>query len=107
MTAGPGTQRPAPSHERAPTTESPLHMPCPHDVPAVKRRHAPAPSHMPSKPHVVGSAFTHDEAWRGGAPDERNVHVPGFVPAHVLHDSVQAVLQQTPSTQKLLAHWPL
>jgi len=51
--------------------------------------------------------LTHAEAWRGGSPDETNVHVPGFAPAHVLHDSVQAVLQHTPSTQKLLAHWPL
>ncbi len=35
MTEGPGRQRPRPSHERAPTTASPSHIPLPHWVPAV------------------------------------------------------------------------
>jgi hypothetical protein len=100
MTSGPGRQRPAPSHERAPTTASPWHMPWPHCVPAVKRRQAPAPSHVPSQPHVVGSAAGQVEASRGFAPAERKVHVPIEPGAlQVLHDSVQAELQHRPSTQ--------
>jgi hypothetical protein len=68
-------------------------------------RHAPAPSHVPSSPHVVASAGAHVAAARGFMPADTNVHVPMAVGAeHVLHVSVQAVLQQTPSTQKLLVH---
>src|SRR5450432_1904430 len=101
ITVGPGRQRPRPSHERAPTTASASHMPLPHSVPAVYFRQAPAPSHVPSKPHVVGSAVVQPEIPRGGFPAEMNVHVP-IDSLHVLHDSVHAALQHRPSTQKLL-----
>jgi hypothetical protein len=73
-------------------------------VPATWRRQPPAPSHVPSKPHVDAAAATHAVASRGFVPATTKVHVPGDpAAAQVLHASVQAVLQQTPSTQKLLA----
>ena len=112
---GPGLQRPAPSHANAPTTASPEQVPFLQMVPATKRRQAPAPSQVPSKPHVEGSADAHAVASRGLAPAMANVHVPGEPgAAHVLHDSAHAVPQHTPSTQKLLEHseahpqaWPV
>jgi hypothetical protein len=62
---------------------------------------------VPSKPHVVLSAVWQADAVRGGMPAGRNVHVPIESDAlHVLHDSLQAALQQRPSTQKLLAQSP-
>jgi hypothetical protein len=62
---------------------------------------------VPSKPHVVLSAAWQAEAVRGGMPEGRNVHVPIESDAlHVLQDSLQALLQQRPSTQKLLAQSP-
>jgi hypothetical protein len=97
-------QRPAPSHANAPTTASPEHAPALHTVPATKRRQAPAPSHVPSNPHVDGSLVAHAVASRGLAPATEDVHVPGEPgAAHVLHDSEHAVPQQTPSTQKSVA----
>jgi hypothetical protein len=115
MIVGPGLQRPRPSHERAPTTASPSHMPFPHSVPAAYLRQVPAPSHIPSKPQVDASAVGQVDGSRGFEPAGMKVQVP-IEPAalHVLHDSVQATLQHRPSTQKLLvqseAHvhaWPL
>jgi hypothetical protein len=70
-------------------------------------RHAPAPSQVPSSPHVVGSLAAQVRASRGFVPAGAKVHVPMAVgAAHVLHVSVQAPLQHTPSTQKLLVHSP-
>ena len=70
---------------------------------------------MPSKPHVETSAAAQAVASRGVVPAATNVQVPiEPAAAQVLHDSVHAALQQTPSTQKLLAQsdaqlqdWPL
>jgi hypothetical protein len=115
MIVGPGLQRPRPSHERAPTTASPSHMPFPHSVPAAYLRQAPAPSQVPSKPQVAVSAAGQVDWSRGFEPAGMKVQVP-MEPAalHVLHDSVQAALQHRPSTQKLLVQselhvqaWPL
>jgi hypothetical protein len=59
---------------------------------------------VPSKPQVDAAAATHAVSTRGFVPATTKVHVPGEpAAAQVLHASVQAVLQQTPSTQKLLA----
>jgi hypothetical protein len=115
MTVGPGRQRPAPSQERAPTTASPSQVPWPHGVPAVYLRHAPAPSHVPSKPQVVASAVWQVVASRGLPPGVMNVQTPiEPLAPHVLQPSVQAVLQHRPSTQKPLVQsaphvhaWPL
>jgi hypothetical protein len=83
-------------------------MPFSHNVPAVYLRHTPAPSQVPSKPQVVASAVGQVVGSRGFPPEGTNVHVP-IDPAalHVLQDSVQAVPQQRPSTQKVLVQSPL
>jgi hypothetical protein len=103
IVVGPGRQRPAPSHANAPVTASPSQVPALQIVPATWRRHAPAPSHLPSKPHVEAAAALHVVASRGSAPATSAVHVPTEPTAlQVLQPSLQAVLQQTPSVQ-----WPL
>jgi hypothetical protein len=103
--AGAGRQRPAPSQTWAPTMAAPSHVPPPHRVPASYFRQAPAPSQVPSSPHVLGFVAAQVLSSRGCVPAEANVQVPMAVGAEqVLHVSVQAVLQHTPSTQKLLAH---
>jgi hypothetical protein len=62
------------------------------------------PSQVPSSPQVETSVFGQTDAERGGAPAGTKVQVPGAeVVLHDLHVSVQALLQQTPSTQKPLA----
>lgn len=54
------------------------------------------------------SLFGHSDGARGGSPAATNVQVPGAeIVLHALHVSVQALLQQTPSTQKPLAQSPL
>jgi hypothetical protein len=57
--SGPALHRPAPSHTPPPPTAAPSHVPVRQTVPAAWRRQAPAPSQVPSRPHVVGSAFGH------------------------------------------------
>jgi hypothetical protein len=105
MNPGAGRQRPPPSQTSAPTTAPASQCPLPHEVPAVYLRQAPAPSHVPSCPQVIGSEAAHVCVSRGFVPAGTNVQVPMAVGAeHVLHVSAQAVLQQTPSTQKLLVH---
>jgi hypothetical protein len=105
--AGPGLQRPRPSQARAPMTAAPWHWPGLHIEPAGKRRQAPAPSQVPSKPQVETSLFVHPLAVRGANPAVIDEHVPTeFCAAHVLHASVQAEPQQTPSAQKPLEHSP-
>jgi hypothetical protein len=59
---------------------------------------------VPSRPHIATGLCAQSLAVRGAAPAATNEQTPGA--EGVLHDlqaSVQAPLQQTPSTQKLLA----
>jgi hypothetical protein len=78
-----------------------------HTVPGAYFRHAPAPLHVPSIPHVETSALGQTLAARGGEPFGANEQVPGAAAVlHALHVSVQAVLQQSPSTQNPLAQSP-
>jgi hypothetical protein len=67
-------------------------------------RQAPAPSHMPSEPHVATPWSAH--TLRGSAPPAgTGVHLPiDDGSAHVRHAPWQARLQQTPSMQNVLAH---
>lgn len=61
------------------------------------------PSHVPSSPQVDSALFGQTAGARGGSPAATKLQVPGA--AIVLHDlqvSVQALLQQTPSTQNPL-----
>jgi hypothetical protein len=107
MTVGPAVQVPSPSQTRPPMTAAPSQVPGAQVVPATKLRQAPAPSHVPSRPQVDGSEAGQTLALRGAPPAGTNAQVPG-APAvlHDLHVSVQAVLQQTPSTQNPLAQSP-
>jgi hypothetical protein len=61
------------------------------------------PSQVPSSPQVATALFGQTSAVRGASPAATKLHVPGadFV-SHDLHVSVQAVLQQIPSTQNPL-----
>jgi hypothetical protein len=62
------------------------------------------PSQVPSNPQVEAGLFGQVSAELGGTPAATNEQTPGA--AGVLHDlqlSVQAVLQQTPSTQNPVA----
>ena len=69
------------------------------------RRQAPPPSHVPSRPQVEAASAGQADGWRGLAPVGRLTHIPGeSVDAHVLHPSVHAVVQHTPSAQNPLAH---
>jgi hypothetical protein len=60
-------------------------------------RHAPAPLHIPSLPHIAAGVDVHWPATTGGSPAATGEQVPVL---QVVHVPVQAVLQQMPSTQK-------
>src|SRR4029079_11231989 len=70
-------------------------------------RQLPAPSQVPSRPQLDGDAIGHALGTRGGSPAWRDKHCPTLsATLQVLHASVQAWLQQTPSgAQKPDAHW--
>src|SRR5690242_4690117 len=106
MTVEPGLHLPAPSHAYEPTTASPSHVPGLHIVVTGYFWQPPSPSHRPFVPQVDSDILVQADESRGGSPAERGTHVPSAaVDPQVLQPSVQAVLQQTPSTQWLLPHW--
>jgi hypothetical protein len=74
-------------------------------VPATYFLQAPAPSHVPSCPHEeTGSA---EQSLRTSVPGTAGVHWPRVpTPPQVMHAAVQALSQQTPSTQKPLWQAP-
>ena len=102
----PAVQTPAPSQVLA-ALSVPLAQPAAWQVvPAACLRQAPAPSHMPSFPQV--DAASASQSLRGSVPAAADEHVPTLPTApQVWQVPVQAVLQQTPSTQKPLAQSPL
>jgi hypothetical protein len=62
------------------------------------------PSQVPSRPQVVGSLFVQTDGERGRSPAATYEQVPGAdVVLQDLQVSVQALVQQRPSTQKPLA----
>jgi hypothetical protein len=88
-------------------TAAPSQVPGPQTAPAMWLRQAPLPSHIPSSPQLETSEAGQVLATRGGLPTGMNPHRPGEL--GVLQDlqvSVQALLQQTLSTQKPLAQSP-
>jgi hypothetical protein len=93
-------QTPAPSHARDDVTVDPVQLAAAQDVPMTYLRHAPAPLHVPSLPHVVAAAIGHCVATRGGWPVAIGEHVP-TLPAseHDMQVPVHALLQQTLLTQ--------
>jgi hypothetical protein len=107
MTVGAGRQRPSPSQACAAVTAPLSQCPFAHSVPTGWRRQAPAPSQVPSRPHVLDAVAAQVAGSRGLLPADTNVHVPRAVgDAHVLQVSSQGLPQQTLSTQKLLAQSP-
>jgi hypothetical protein len=94
-------QTPAPLQVRADKATVELeHIGAAHWVPLTCLRHAPAPSQLPSLPHVDAAAAGHCEATSGGAPGPIGEHVPTLpVSEHDMQVPVQALLQQTLLTQ--------
>jgi hypothetical protein len=85
-----------------------------HTVPGAYLRHDPAPSHLPSVPPVDAGCAA--QPLRGSVAPAGTVEQLPIADgsAHVLHGPLQALSQQTPSTQNPLAQaaatlqaWPL
>ena len=108
LTAPAGVQVPLPSHISAGVAEPLEHDAAAHDVPAAYNWQCPLPSQLPSSPHVEAAWTVH---WPAGAavPAVMFAQVPVAEPVsaivHATQVPVQAVLQQTPPTQKPLEHW--
>ena len=84
-------QTPAPSQVRCGVSVDPTHVPGAHCVVLAQKRHAPAPSHMPSVPQVVDTVVAHCVAGVGAVPLATLLHVPTLpVMLHDLHVPVQA-----------------
>jgi hypothetical protein len=101
MRVEPVLQWPRPSQTEPPTTASPSQVPPLHIVFSGHLRQAPAPSQVPSKLQLDSGILLHVVASRGLSPDLRITHLPIVSGAlQVLHPSVHADSQQTPSAQK-------
>ena len=103
IVAGPALQRPCPSQTLTPMTAAPAHDPGLQIVPATCWRQAPLPSQVPSSPQVDSSLAGQTSGARGARPSGTKAQIPGE--PWTLQDRqvpVQAVLQQTPSTQNPL-----
>lgn len=103
----PLTQEPAPSHVLAFTCVFPEQLCATHSVPLAYLRHAPAPSHSPSLPHVVSGCASHSPS--GSVPSAIAPQVPSapppfFAVLHAWHVALHASSQHTPSEQKPLWH---
>jgi hypothetical protein len=93
-------QTPAPSQARDDVNVDPLQLAAAQDVPMTYLRHAPAPLHVPSLPHVEAAVIGHWVATNGGWPVAIGEHVPTLpVTEHDMQVPVQALLQQTLLTQ--------
>src|SRR4051812_13678979 len=103
---GPDRQRPWSSQTLTSLTAAPLQVPGLQTVPAGNLRHWPWPSHVPSSPQVA-TAETGQAPDGSAAPLATNEQTPGALwSLQVLQVSEQALLQQTPSTQKPLWQSP-
>jgi len=101
-------QLPAPSQVRAGVCVVPLHDSLPQLVPAAQRRHAPTPSHMPSRPQLVLASGAHSLS--GSVPPGTGRQMPSgwlvLLIAHATQAPTHADSQHTPSMQNRLAHSP-
>ncbi|WP_248354746.1 hypothetical protein [Anaeromyxobacter oryzae] len=98
-------QVPVPSQVAAGVTVPPLQEPGAHTVEAGQSAQLPVPSQTPALPQVDGADAA--QSFLGSLPATLDVQVPRAPPAsHRVQVPVQAVLQQTPSTQKPLAQAP-
>ena len=99
-------QVPLPS-QTWPTTTLPWQLEAPHEVPDAQSWHAPAPSHEPFWPQVDCAVEAHSLS--GSVPARMGPKVPLVPPPFLATEQAwqrpaQALLQQTPSTQKVDAH---
>jgi hypothetical protein len=87
--------------QQTPSTQKPLvHSPLTvHGVPFVNSAHAPDPLQLAAPPHSLSGSVV--AAMNEQVPSGP---LPFFALVHALQALVHAVLQQTPSTQKLLRH---
>jgi hypothetical protein len=100
-------QTPVPSHVRCGVCVEPVQVAAAHCVPFTQNRQAPAPSHIPSVPHVVDVVVEHCVAGVGAVPPGTLLHVPTLPAiAHDLQVPVHALLQQKPCAQKPESHSP-
>src|SRR3954468_14741820 len=84
----------------------PTHWAGAQTVSAAYRLQAPAPLHIPVGPQLVAGVAT--QTLRGSVPAATGAQVPTEPERlQVVQRPVHAVLQQTPSTQKPLAHSPV
>jgi hypothetical protein len=101
-------QVPAPSQVLAGVCVVPVHDSLPQLVPTAHRRHAPMPSHMPSRPQLVVDSGVHSLS--GSVPPGTARQMPsGWVVlliAHATQAPTHADSQHTPSMQNRLAHSP-
>ncbi len=99
---------PAPSQVLAGVCVVPLHDAVPQLVPAAHRRHAPSPSHMPSRPQLSDASGL--QSLSGSLPPGIVRQMPlGWLVllfAHATQGPTHADSQQKPSTQNRLAHSP-
>jgi hypothetical protein len=104
MVVGPDTQVPS-EQTLAPTTELPWQVPGTQTLPSTNLRQPPAPLQVPSRPQVTGSSATHCPGLRGNSPAGTGLQVPLLLATlHAWQVPLQALLQQTSSTQKPLPH---
>jgi hypothetical protein len=95
----------APSQVKLLVTASASQTPGLHTVPCGWLRHLPAPSQVPSRPHVDLSSALQSVAARAFTPSGIIEHVPSDVAKpHDMHSPPQADSQQNPSAQKPLPH---
>ena len=99
-------QVPAPLQVRAGVYVEPMHDSPTQVVPDCHLRQAPAPSHVPSSPQLEAASCAHSLS--GSVPAVTARQRPSAAPvlafAQALQAPPQADSQQTPSTQKPLAH---
>ena len=97
------TQAPSPSQRAADFSTVPVHDCGLQMTPEGYLWQAPVPSQTPSLPQLCTPMSSH---WlRGSVPRSAGMQVPtALCRAHVKQASVQAPLQQTPSTQNPLSH---
>src|SRR3954463_4095999 len=106
IVAGPALHRPSPSHTSMSLTAAPSQVPGLHPVPAGCLRQRPCPSQVPSRPQLDAGVAAH-AGESSGSPFATKEQSPGALAAlQVLQVSPQALLQQTPSTQKPLWQSP-
>ena len=99
----PAAQVPVASQRPATVCAPAMHESVPQTVPAAYLRHAPAPSHCPSRPQVAAVASLH---WPSGSmPSGTFLQVPSLpATAHDLHVPAQALMQHFPCAQNVELH---